>query len=122
MLFVLLMRNNSQGAALMLATGAEGAADQATAVEAFGGRTIVHLATAGRYDVVLVAEFPNVESCLAFGLAATANGQAVETLSAVGVDSMRLVREIGDRASNEQWRPIFESLGSTETTSVGDEP
>ena len=80
--YVLLLRNNADGAARMLASGAIGAAEQADAIAALGGRMIGQWAVSGRFDEVLVVDLPGEAEAMTLVLGATAAGQYAELLHA----------------------------------------
>jgi uncharacterized protein with GYD domain len=81
--YVLLMRNDAQGAARMLDAGQDGAAGQAKALDAYGATLIAQYGVMGIYDVVLIADFPDRATCYGFALDATAGGQYTDVLPAL---------------------------------------
>jgi uncharacterized protein with GYD domain len=81
--YLLLMRNDARGAALMLDAGEDGASSQRRAIEAYGGQLVKQYGVMGSYDVVVIAEFPEPASCYGFALDATAGGQYTEVLPAL---------------------------------------
>lgn len=84
--YVLLLRNNAEGAARMLASGAIGAAEQADAIEALGGRVLGQWAVTGRFDAVVVVDLPGNAEALTLVLGATAAGQYAELLHGLEPD------------------------------------
>jgi uncharacterized protein with GYD domain len=103
--YVLLTRNDSLGAGLMLTSGADGAALQRAAVKDFGGEVLHHTATIGHVDAVMVVDFPSPQACIAFCLAANAGGQRVEALQALTPDDMEdASRQAHDVARIQQER------------------
>jgi uncharacterized protein with GYD domain len=96
MRFVMLLRNDAAGAAGMMQSGSEGAAMQEALLRKLGGSDIQLFAVSGRYDVVVIVDFPDVRSALSFSLGATAGGQYVEVLHAYtpgDVDAARALAE-----------------------------
>jgi uncharacterized protein with GYD domain len=99
----------------MLASGGQGGADQARMVEAFDGEVVAHYAVSGRYDVVLIADFPDEDTCMAFALAASAAGQYAEPLPARRPEEFR-AREIIVKAAQK----LAESDGNETEPSAPD--
>jgi uncharacterized protein with GYD domain len=110
--YVLLMRNNSYGAENMLQSGAVGATFQHKAVEDYGGRLLFQGALAGRFDAIVIAEF-EPEACLAFALAASAQGQYVEQIPVVAPDQVERAAELHFKAQAEMRERISEALDQT---------
>lgn len=98
-IYVLLLRNDHRGAMQMLVAGAAGAEDQKAEIEAFEGRLRERFDVAGRFDSVLIAEFPDDDACLAFSLAATSHGQYAEVLKAFEEGTLDQARQRYIRAA-----------------------
>ena len=81
-LYVFLLRADQLGALGILASGAEGAARQAAAIDHLDGVLVTQLAVAGPYDVLIVATFPSSEAAYAFGMLQTGAGFYCETMLA----------------------------------------
>jgi uncharacterized protein with GYD domain len=81
--YVFLLRADRGAALSVLASGTDGANQQSDAIETLGGKLERQWAVAGRYDVVLVASFPDVEAMLAFSLLQSGAGLYCEPLRAM---------------------------------------
>ncbi len=93
-LWLLLVENDAWGAASMASSGALGAQDQREAVSALGGVCVSQWASLGRWDAVLVADFPDDAALLAFVMSAGAGGQHVEPVRLLGVDEAHRASEL----------------------------
>jgi uncharacterized protein with GYD domain len=102
--YILLLRNDSNGAARMLASGQFGAAEQAKAVEALNGRVLGQWAVTGRFDAVLAAELPDDADALAVAFGATQAGQYAELLTAFEPETFERAKDSYDRAEIELTR------------------
>lgn len=80
--YVLLMRADRGASLGVLASGEAGAAQQKEAVVSLGGNVVKQWAVAGRFDIVLVAEFPNAQAMLGFSLLQNGAGLYCEALPA----------------------------------------
>lgn len=72
--YVILQKAADYGSAGIIAGPSSGAERQAAAVSALGGTVMNQFAVLGQYDVVLVADFPDDETVLAFSLRAQEEG------------------------------------------------
>jgi uncharacterized protein with GYD domain len=66
----------------MLASGSAGADGQRAAIEALGGTVVGQWALAGRFNVLLVAEFETDAAAMAASLRATEDGFETELIRA----------------------------------------
>lgn len=90
--FIILFRANEVASLQILGMGSEGAKEQRRVIRDYGGRVKTQVAVLGRFDLVLLAEFPSANDCLAYCLAANASGNYAEALPAFTpgeVDSAR---------------------------------
>ena len=97
--YVLLIRNDADGAGRMLSSGRFGAADQSRSVEALSGRVLGQWAVTGCFDAVLVVELPDEAAAVAMTLSATAAGQYVELLNAFDPEVVDAARDRYDQAA-----------------------
>jgi uncharacterized protein with GYD domain len=100
--FVLLFRNDPLAASAMLAGGSAGADFVEKTIREFGGSVEGAVAVTGRWDAVVISDFPSHEAVLAFSLSASASGQYVEVLPAVSREGLDTAREIASRVARGQ--------------------
>src|SRR5215204_3957398 len=91
--YIFLLRNDSEGAARMLAAGSSGAVEQKSRLTSLQGAEVKQYAVTGRFDAVLIAELPDDTAALAVTLEATAAGQYVELLRALDTEILDDVRD-----------------------------
>jgi uncharacterized protein with GYD domain len=97
--YLLLLRNNSVGAARMLDALTTGFDALPSQLEPYGGTVEQVYALTGRYDAAVLADFESPEGVLAFSLAATADGEYVEALPAFGRGELARAEEIARAAA-----------------------
>ena len=79
----------------------------------FGGEVIDVHAVSGRYDAVLIAEFPEKSAMLAYTLAATAQGQYAEALPVFEHDDLVRAEELMREAMNRFADDVAEQVDKT---------
>jgi uncharacterized protein with GYD domain len=112
--YVILLRNSERGALQMIGTGAAGAKEQGVAVEAYGGSVRCQYALSGRYDTLLVIDFPDEVSCFAFGQAATYGGQYAETMRAFTPEEVQAAHEKVGEARKQMAETFSVQIDSSE--------
>ena len=90
--YVILFKANDRASLQMLGTGAEGAGEQRRVIRHYGGKVKTQAAVLGRYDAVLVVDFPSQEACLAYCLSANAAGSYAEPMPILPPDAVDAAR------------------------------
>jgi uncharacterized protein with GYD domain len=94
--YVLLLRADQTSALGLLASGLKGAARQKKAIKDLGGKVISQVAVTGRYDIVIVADFPSPEAAYAFSMMQTGAGFYCETLEAFHPHQVAAAAELAE--------------------------
>src|SRR5688500_10825328 len=95
---LLLMRANPSASMRIAAAGPDGARQQAAAIEVLGGSVEGQWVLLGRYDLAVVATFPDEAIAAAYCLAANSGGYATEVHLALAPDKLSAAQEFIDQA------------------------
>lgn len=117
MRFVLLFRNDPTAALSMIVGGQSSAEFLEQAVGQFKGSAEQIIPVVGRYDTVVVCDFPSHADLLAFTMAANASGQQIEALPAATLVELNSVRDLSQQVASAQ-----QQVSPEETTRQRPEP
>jgi len=95
---LLLMRADPSASMRMAAAGPDGARQQVAAINALGGEVEGQWVLLGRYDLAVVASFPNDEIAAAYCLTANAGGYATEVHYALPPSKLAAAQALIDEA------------------------
>jgi uncharacterized protein with GYD domain len=86
--YLLLVRADAAASLRLLTTGTRGAEGQQAAIADRGGKVLSQWALLGRYDLAVIAEFPDSTAAAAYCLSSNASGYAVELHVALAPDAV----------------------------------
>ncbi|MDQ3705350.1 MAG: GYD domain-containing protein [Chloroflexota bacterium] len=95
-LYVVLIRAPGSGSGLMLYSHVLGAEQQKDAIKILGGEVIGQYAVLGQYDEVLIVDFPDSETALAFNLLSNSEGLYAESMRAFRPEDVAKAKERAD--------------------------
>jgi uncharacterized protein with GYD domain len=103
----------------MLETLTTGLQEYPRALERYGGKNIIVYAVVGRYDAAVIVDFDDYAAVLAFGLAATAQGQYVEALPVYSAEDVARAEEIARSAFTSLCDEVAKFANAAPPTPIG---
>lgn len=92
--FLILIRADAHASLKIAATGESGASGQVAAIEGLGGSVSGQWVLMGRYDLALVATFPDAATAAAYTLMANAGGLVTESFLALNPSELSLAQDL----------------------------